>query len=82
MDNIINELLIDSLNASKITYKDGLVGSYVLGDYSKIGIMGRFSAKNCRIVSFSSMDLSQSTAQRLDLTLHIGLGAGAVAQRL
>ena len=33
MDNIINELLIDSLNASKITYKDGLVGSYVLGDY-------------------------------------------------
>ena len=33
MDNIVNELLIDAINASKITYKEGIVGSYILGDY-------------------------------------------------
>jgi hypothetical protein len=37
MDLVVNEVLLDSLNLAKIVFKNGLEGTYILGDkYQKV----------------------------------------------
>jgi hypothetical protein len=36
MDLVTREILLDCLDCAKITYKDGLTGTLILGKYQKI----------------------------------------------
>lgn len=52
MDNVTTELLLDAINACKVSYKDGMIGSIILGDRKQ-----KIFTINPKYFSFTDYDI-------------------------